>query len=129
MATDRELPTSVSAPLSSFPTPPNTCRSTSISHFLRQKYHQGQDNVYLTLKEKGQEVSLGPHFCSSLFLCSVVLCPEVPAVVQQKRIRLGTMMLQLRSLSLLCGLRIWCCRELWCRSQTRLGFCIAVAVV
>ena len=26
------------------------------------------------------------------------------------------------------GLRIWCCRELWYRSQTRLGFAIAVAL-
>ena len=25
-------------------------------------------------------------------------------------------------------LRIWCCSELWCRSQTRLGFTVAVAV-
>ena len=29
----------------------------------------------------------------------------------------------------LSGLRICCCRELWCRSPTRLGSCIAVAVV
>ena len=29
----------------------------------------------------------------------------------------------------LSGLRTWCCRELWCRSQTRLGSRIAVAVV
>ena len=27
------------------------------------------------------------------------------------------------------GLRIWHCRELWCRSQTRLGSRVAVAVV
>ena len=26
------------------------------------------------------------------------------------------------------GLRIQSCRELWCRSQTRLGSCVAVAV-
>ena len=29
----------------------------------------------------------------------------------------------------LSGLRIWCFRELWCRSQTLPGFGIAVAVV
>jgi len=29
---------------------------------------------------------------------------------------------------LLRGLRIQCCRELWCRLQARLGSCIAVAV-
>ena len=33
------------------------------------------------------------------------------------------------SLALLSGLRIQCCRELWCRSQTRLGSRVAAAVV
>ena len=33
-----------------------------------------------------------------------------------------------RSLALRSGLRIWHCHELWCRSQTRLGFRVAVAV-
>jgi len=32
-------------------------------------------------------------------------------------------------LALLRGLRIWCCRELWCRLKMRLGSCVAVAVV
>ena len=32
-----------------------------------------------------------------------------------------------QSLALLSGLRIWRCLELWCRSQTQLGSCIAVA--
>ena len=36
-------------------------------------------------------------------------------MAQQKRIRLGTMRLQVRSLASLSGLRIWHCRELWCR--------------
>ena len=36
---------------------------------------------------------------------------------------------QVRSLALLGGLRIWYCRELWCRWQTRLGSHVAVAVV
>ena len=44
----------------------------------------------------------------------------VPVVVQQKRIRLGTTGLQVRSLALLSGLRIQRGRELWCRSQTQL---------
>ena len=35
-------------------------------------------------------------------------------------------MLQVRCLALLSGLRMWCCCELWCRSQTRLGSAIAV---
>ena len=33
------------------------------------------------------------------------------------------------SLASLSGLRMWCCCELWCRSQIRLGFYVAVAVV
>ena len=45
----------------------------------------------------------------------------VPVVAQQKGIRLGTMKLRVRSLALFGGLRIWRCRELWCRSQTQLG--------
>ena len=39
------------------------------------------------------------------------------------------MRLQVQSLALLRGLRIQHCRELWCRSQTRLGPGVAVAVV
>ena len=55
----------------------------------------------------------------------------VPIVAQQKRIQLGTMRLlrSLRFLASLSGLRLWHCRELWCKSQTQLGSCIAVAVV
>ena len=34
-----------------------------------------------------------------------------------------------RSLALPSGLRIWCCHELWCKSQTQLRAGIAVAVV
>ena len=36
------------------------------------------------------------------------------------QIRLGTMRLQVQSPALLSGLRIWCCRELWCRLQMQL---------
>ena len=36
---------------------------------------------------------------------------------------------QVRSLASLSGLWIWCCRELWCRSQTQLGSGGSVAVV
>ena len=52
----------------------------------------------------------------------------VPVVVEQKRIQLGTMRLQVRSLVLLSGLRIRHCHELWYRSQTRLRSHIALAV-
>ena len=45
-------------------------------------------------------------------------------VVQRKWIRSGTMRLQVRSLASLGGLRIWHC----CRSQTRLGSGVAVAL-
>ena len=38
------------------------------------------------------------------------------------------MRLWVRSLTLLSGLRIHCCRELWYRLQTQLGTCTAVAV-
>ena len=43
----------------------------------------------------------------------------VPVVAQWTRIRLGTMRSPVRSLALLSRLRIWPCRELWCRSQTQ----------
>ena len=52
----------------------------------------------------------------------------VPVVAQQKRIQLGTIRFQVRSLALLSGLRVWCCCELWCRSKTQLRSCVAVAV-
>ena len=52
----------------------------------------------------------------------------VPIVTQQKIIQLGTMRLQDQSLVLLSGLRIRCCCELWCRSQTLLGSGVAVAL-
>ena len=41
----------------------------------------------------------------------------------------GTMRLQVPSLALLSGLRIWHCHELWCRLQMRLRFHVAVALV
>ena len=48
-------------------------------------------------------------------------CAGVAIKVLWKRIRRGTMRLRVRSLSSLSGLRIWCCRELWCRAQMCLG--------
>ena len=38
------------------------------------------------------------------------------------------MRFRVQSLALLSGLRIWHCCELWCRSQTRLGSRVAVAL-
>ena len=49
----------------------------------------------------------------------------VPIVVQWKRIRLGTMRFQVRSLALPSGIRVRRCHELWCRSQTRFGSGVA----
>ena len=54
---------------------------------------------------------------------------RVPIVAQRKQTQLVSMRMWVWSLVLLSGLRIWHCRELWCRSQTRLGSCVAVAVV
>ena len=50
-------------------------------------------------------------------------------MAQQKRIRLGTMRLQVRSLASLSGLRIRHCHKLWYRSQTWLRSGVAVTVV
>ena len=52
----------------------------------------------------------------------------VPIVAQQKRTWLASMRTQVRPLASLTGLRVWHCRELWYRSQTRLQPSIAVAV-
>ena len=49
-------------------------------------------------------------------------------MAQGKRIQLGTMRLQVRSLASLSGLRIQHCRELWCWSQMQLGSGVAEAV-
>ena len=53
----------------------------------------------------------------------------VPTVAQWKQIQVGDISLQVRPLALLNGLRFWHCHELWCRSETWLGYGIAVAVV
>ena len=42
--------------------------------------------------------------------------------------QLVSMRMEVRSLASLSGLRIRCCRELWCRSKTQLGSGLAVAV-
>ena len=56
-------------------------------------------------------------------------CVGVHLVAQQKRIRLGTMRLQVRSLASLSGLKIQLCQELQYKSQMWLGFHVAMAVV
>ena len=53
----------------------------------------------------------------------------VLVLVQQKRIWLVSMRTKVRSLAFLSGLRIWRCRELWCRSQKQSRSFIAAAVM
>ena len=43
--------------------------------------------------------------------------------------KLVSMRIQVRSLALLSGLKIWCCHALWCRSQMQLRSGVAVAVM
>ena len=50
----------------------------------------------------------------------------VPVVAQWKQIQLGTMRLWVQSLASFSGLRIWCCRELWCRAKMWLESLVAV---
>ena len=52
----------------------------------------------------------------------------VPIVARQKRTWLASMRTQVPSLASLSGLRIQCCRELWCTLQMRLGSGVAGAV-
>ena len=50
-------------------------------------------------------------------------------MAQWKQIQLVSMRMQVQSLALFSGLKIWCCLEVWCRLQMRLRSRIAVAVV
>ena len=53
---------------------------------------------------------------------------EFPSWLSRNKSDLVSTRTQVRSLALLSRLRIRRCRELWCRSQTRLGSGVAVAV-
>ena len=66
---------------------------------------------------------------SSRALCLKQALSGVPVVAQRKRIRPGTLKLQVRSLASLRGSRLWRCHEPWCRSQTQLRSYISMAVV
>ena len=57
------------------------------------------------------EAPLAPYVWKTIFQYQ----NGVPVVAQWKRIQLGTMRLQVRTLASLSGLRIWHCHELWCR--------------
>ena len=77
------------------------------------------DHLNLTFKYK---------VFSSTFLFENQCFFGVLFVAQWKRIWLVSMRVQVWSLGSLSGLRIWHCHKLWCRSQTRLGSGITVAV-
>jgi len=55
------------------------------------------------------------------------LCAGVPVVAQWVMNLTSIHEDMVQSLVSLRGLRIWHCHELWCRSQTRLRSCVAVA--
>ena len=77
--------------------------------------------IYIYLNHFPAHLKLKKHYNLTML--------RSPVVVQRKRIRLGTMRLRVQSLASLSGLRIRHCRELWHRSQMRLGSDVAVAVV
>ena len=99
-----------------------------------------EKNKYMETKQHAIKKQVGQSFLAVWvqFLVWIFYMPQVwpkkikwvrvPTMVQQKRIQLGTMRLQVWSLALLSGWRIQCCCELWCRSQMRLGSAIAVVV-
>jgi len=53
----------------------------------------------------------------------------VPVIAHQEWTQLVSMKMWVQSLACLSGLRIQCYHELWCKSQMRLGSCVAVAVL
>ena len=52
----------------------------------------------------------------------------VSIVAQQRQIQQVTARLKVRSLALFTGLRTWHCREMWYRSHSQFGSCVALAV-
>ena len=64
----------------------------------------------------------------SIFVCYKQSCQEFPLWCSRNG-SLVSMRMPVRSLALLSGSEIWCCHELWCRSQMSLGSAVVVAVV
>ena len=99
--------------------------------------------IYLLFKSKYSKFTVLCFWCAvkwsytyihsfiffSIIVYYKILNMGVPFMAQQKRIWLVSMKTLVRSLVSLSGLRSRHCHELWCRLQTRLGSCIAVAVV
>ena len=121
-------------------------QSSSLSPFwwpILLRETQSKEHSSHVQKQNSIDLSMQSH------LLSPRTCPGVPRdslltsetlgdgctnrsssdVAQQKRTRLVSMRIQVRSLASLSGLRIWCCCELWYSSQIWLGSGVAVAVV
>ena len=109
---DQLTPSSLIPFLDSLPLSPTSpsCRGKIISTTQEMKV-LGERNEFIRRGNQIQKGTLG-----------------APVVAQQKRIRLGTMKLWVRSQASLSGLRIWHCRKLWSRSHTQLGSGMAVTV-
>ena len=84
----------------------------------------GEDMPHLSGRSLG-----GLGFFLSLLSVKMIRSPGVPIVAQWKQIQLVSKRMWVWPLALLSGLRIRCCLEPWCRSQTLIRYGIAVAVV
>ena len=110
---------------------PQTCSFPRL-YYLR-KWQLFLEMVYL-LRPKTMNLSLTSlflsyHITKSILVTSIFKKKNgIPIMVQQKWIWLGTMRFRVQFLASLGGLRIRRCREVWCRSQMRLGSHVAVAV-
>ena len=93
---------------------------TNLGAVLKSQDHPWIQGFTMTHRISSYKCTHGQH--------SKLTKRGVPVVAQRKRIQLGTVRLQVRSLALLSGLRIWHCHELWCRWQKWLGGGMAVAV-
>ena len=80
------------------------------------------ENYKKLLKEIKEDKTEWKHIS-----CSKTGRPWVPFVAQWKHIWLVSMRMQVQSLTSINGLRIWCCSELWYRSQMQLRSGMAVA--
>ena len=95
----------------------------------RQRYYQKeklQANIFGEYRYKNGQCNISKQKPRT---SKKIHKPGIPFFAQWLRNQLGTMRIQVQSMALLSGFRIQHCCELWCRSQTRLRSCIAVAMV
>ena len=90
----------------------------NLDNFLRMCFLSG----YTKLESMNMEVRKGRY---SLTMKRIII--GISVMAQWKQIWLGSMRMQVQSLALLSGLRIWHCHELWCRSHLA-WICVAVSV-